>query len=320
MTVRWVVTVASVTAVLLGVGIEALRRRARTYHDRIAYHAAERRRLTADRQVRLRGAETDPAMRAVFLFDADRHLRAMTWHADREEQCRRAIWHPWQPVPTEPPEPPWPPIPPGLYPNSRTEPPDDAGRPRTPLLDALLFHPWRFPLGDWTVDPGVEDAWFRAPDGVRLNGWYAEAAQPRAVVLYAEGNAGNITGRRWVLGLLRDRLRCSVLVFDYRGYGRSEGSPSIPGILSDARAARRWLAERAGVTEGDIVLVGHSLGGAVAVDLAAHEGTRGLVLESTFSNLADVAERHFGRLGRLLAGSKLSSSQVQGGGSAGSKE
>jgi fermentation-respiration switch protein FrsA (DUF1100 family) len=299
--------VASVIAILLGIGSEAVRRRARACHHRIAYHAAERLRLTADREARLRGAETDPAMRAVFLFDADRHRRAIAWHADREDQFRRAAWRPWQPFPPEPPGPPWPPIPAELYPVARPDPSTGPQRPRTPLLDAFLFHPWRFPLGDWAIDPGFEDVWFRAPDGVRINGWYAVAAHPRAVVLYAEGNAGNITGRRRVLDLFRDRLRCSVLVFDYRGYGRSEGSPSIPGVLSDARAARQWLAGRARVAEGDIVLVGHSLGGAVAVDLAAHDGAGGLVLENTFSSLADVAERHFGRLGRLLAGGELDS-------------
>lgn len=98
-----------------------------------------------------------------------------------------------------------------------------------------------------------------------------------------------------------------MLLFDYRGYGRSEGVPTIDGVLADARAARHWLAERAGVTEKEIVLVGNSLGGAVAVDLAGRDGARGLVLENTFASLADVAERHFGRLTRLLVEGRLDS-------------
>ena len=306
-TVRRVAAVASITVVLLGVGIEAVRRRARACGDRAAYHEAERRRLTADGESRLRGAGADPAMSAVLSFDADRHRRASDWHADLEGRFRRAAWRPWQAVPREPAGPPWPPIPTGLYPVARPEPPASPVRSRTPMLDVFLFQPWRFPLGDWAADPGVEEVWFKAPDGTRLNGRYAGSARPRAVVLYAEGNAGNLTGRRWVLGLFRDRLGCSVLIFDYRGYGRSEGAPSIPGVLADARAARRWLAGRAGVAEGEIVLVGHSLGGAMAVDLAGRDGGRGLVLENTFSSLADVAERHFGRLGRLFAGGALDS-------------
>ena len=72
----------------------------------------------------------------------------------------------------------------------------------------------------------------------------------------------------------RDRAGVSVLIFDYRGYGRSEGEPCETGVLSDARAARSWLAHREGAAEGQIVLMGRSLGGAVAVDLAATDGTR----------------------------------------------
>jgi fermentation-respiration switch protein FrsA (DUF1100 family) len=83
------------------------------------------------------------------------------------------------------------------------------------------------------------------------------------------------------------------MIFDYRGYGRSEGAPDEEGILLDARAARRWLAARANTTEEQIVVMGRSLGGAVAVDLAARDGARGLILESTFTSLPDVAVDHY---------------------------
>jgi uncharacterized protein len=158
---------------------------------------------------------------------------------------------------------------------------------------SLVFHPSPFPDGRWEpCDLGHEEATFESGDGTRLHGWFAEAANPRAVVLYAHGNAGNLTSRAWVLRLFRDRLKCSVLVFDYRGYGKSDGEPDEAGVLADARAARRWLASRTGVAEKDIVLVGASLGGAVAVDLAAEDGARGLVLENTFTSLPDVAAEH----------------------------
>jgi fermentation-respiration switch protein FrsA (DUF1100 family) len=81
--------------------------------------------------------------------------------------------------------------------------------------------------------------------------------------------------------------------FDYRGFGRSEGEPSEHGILADARAARKWLALREGIAESDIVMMGQSLGGGVAVDLAARDGARGLVLASTFTSLPNVAGHHF---------------------------
>jgi fermentation-respiration switch protein FrsA (DUF1100 family) len=159
------------------------------------------------------------------------------------------------------------------------------------LEKSLVFHPRRYPEGNWQPKGlHCEDAWFQAPDGVRLHGWFAEAVRPQAVVLYAHGNAGNVADHAWVVEFFRDRLNCSVLVFDYRGYGKSEGMPSEAGILADARAARRWLAQRTSVVEQDIVLVGRSLGGGVMVDLAAKDGARGLVLENTFTSLPDMGQ------------------------------
>jgi fermentation-respiration switch protein FrsA (DUF1100 family) len=113
------------------------------------------------------------------------------------------------------------------------------------------------------------------------------------VVLFAHGNCGNLTDRWERIRLLANRLHATVLAFDYRGYGRSEGRPSETGLFADARAARKFLAEKAGVPESEIVLYGQSLGGAVAVDLAVRDGARGLILESTFTSLADVANHNF---------------------------
>jgi fermentation-respiration switch protein FrsA (DUF1100 family) len=143
---------------------------------------------------------------------------------------------------------------------------------------------------DWRP-PGLqyEDAHFESADGTRLYGWYCPVANPRARVLYCHGNGGNITYLWPELRMLTERLNVSVMAFDYRGYGRSEGTPSERGLLADARAARSWFAEREQIPEEQIVLYGRSLGGAVAVDLASHDGARGLVLESTFTSLPAVA-------------------------------
>jgi uncharacterized protein len=164
--------------------------------------------------------------------------------------------------------------------------------PLLSLEQRIVFRPVTYPKGNWALDPGVEDAWFQSFDGTELHGWYAAAQQPRAVVLFAHGNAGNITDPRPILHLFRDQMNASILAFDYRGYGRSCGRPSENGVLDDARAARMWLATRAGIPEADAVLVGHSLGGGVAVDLAARDGARGLVLLSTFTSLPDAAASH----------------------------
>lgn len=160
------------------------------------------------------------------------------------------------------------------------------------LETSLVFQPLRYPHGDWEVELPVEDAWFQADDGVRLHGWYLPHPQARAVILFFHGNAGNLTHRRWTLEHLH-RQRASVLLFDYRGYGRSEGSPSESGVLADGRAAREWLAQRAGVEPEQIVLMGESLGCGVAVTLAAEHPARALILEGSFTSLPDVAAEHY---------------------------
>jgi uncharacterized protein len=162
-----------------------------------------------------------------------------------------------------------------------------------PLERSLILQPRPFPAGDWEpTDLPHEDAVFKAADGTRLHGWFASPPHPREVVLFCHGNAGNVTSCDWALDFYRARLNCAILVFDYRGFGKSEGVPSETGLLQDARAARQWLAQRAGVEESAIVLVGRSLGGGVAVDLAAKDSARGLVLENTFASIREVVDTH----------------------------
>jgi len=165
--------------------------------------------------------------------------------------------------------------------------------PRGPLAaleTSLVFQPTKYPEGDWApAGLHFEEAYFTADDGTRLHGWYCPHPRPRAVVLLCHGNAGNITEWAGVLRRLNRRHGLAVMTFDYRGYGRSEGEPDEEGVLKDARAARAWLAGRAGVAERDIVLMGRSLGGAVAIDLAAEDGARALILQNTFTSLPAVA-------------------------------
>jgi len=159
--------------------------------------------------------------------------------------------------------------------------------------NSLIFFPMPYPGGDWRpTGLTFEDAWFQSADGTRLHGWYVFKKNARAAVLFCHGNAGNITHREHILQMLHHRVGVSTLIFDYRGYGRSEGKLSEAGVLADARAARRWLADREKIAEADVVLMGESIGGAVAVDLAARDGARALVLVSTFNSLPDVAAYH----------------------------
>lgn len=177
------------------------------------------------------------------------------------------------------------------------------------LARSVIFHPPKYPLGEWKPE-GVdfEEVIFTSPSGAKsflsfsssssaardlnLVGWYFpyKNGEPDAVILYSHGNASNITSFPRFAEMLRRRFRASVLVYDYRGYGKSEGSPSVKGILRDGRAAAEWLAAQEGIATADIVQWGQSLGGGVAIDLAAELGARALIVESSFTSLPDMAK------------------------------
>ncbi len=158
--------------------------------------------------------------------------------------------------------------------------------------EQFIFFPTRYPAGYWDLEgSSIENAWFTSADGTPLHGWYLRHPDPKWIILFCHGNAGNVTHRGDVLRILNDALDASVLIFDYQGYGRSSGRPSEKAVLRDARAARAWLAAREGVAEDEIVVMGRSLGGAVAVDLAAKDGAKALILESTFTSVPDMAKR-----------------------------
>ena len=163
--------------------------------------------------------------------------------------------------------------------------------PLRPLERSLIYYPAKPPAQSNTELAGsLEDARFQSSDGTQLHGIFINHPKPVAVALWMHGNAGNVSHRVDSLRLLSERHGMAALVFDYRGYGKSEGKPDEKGILEDARAARAWLANRMGVAESEIVLMGRSLGGGVAVDLAAKDGARGLVLASTFTSLPDAGK------------------------------
>ncbi len=125
-------------------------------------------------------------------------------------------------------------------------------------------------------------------DGLRLHGWHVPAEQARGTVLFMHGNAGNISHRLESIRIF-NRLGLSVLIFDYRGYGRSEGAPSEAGILRDAHAAWRHLALELGEPAHRIIVFGRSMGGAPATAVAAEHAPGALILESSFTSIPDLA-------------------------------
>jgi fermentation-respiration switch protein FrsA (DUF1100 family) len=169
-------------------------------------------------------------------------------------------------------------------------------------LDGLIYFPDRVMP---PPPPGVEERAIVAGDGVRLHAWWAPARDADApVLLWSHGNGGNVANREDIVLALQAR-GLSILAYDYRGYGRSEGEPSEAGLRLDARAAHDDLVAR-GVPASRIVCFGESLGGAVSIALAAERPCAAVIVVSTFTRLRDVARAHYGALA-ALAGSQFDS-------------
>lgn len=129
-----------------------------------------------------------------------------------------------------------------------------------------------------------------AEDGVRLSAWVVRGSASGRWMLYCHGNGGNLSTH---LGSIRTwhRAGLNVLMFDYRGYGRSEGEPFEQGLYRDAEAAWRYLTETLRISPAEIVVYGESLGGGVATWLAEKHAPRALMLKSTFTSVADMGAR-----------------------------
>jgi fermentation-respiration switch protein FrsA (DUF1100 family) len=159
-----------------------------------------------------------------------------------------------------------------------------------------------YPAKSLHVNPGnislqYESVDFNASDGISLHGWYIPAEKQRGVVLFCHGNGGNISHRLDTIKVLNE-LKLSVFIFDYRGYGKSGGTPTEKGTYNDAMAAWKYLRESKGIPAEKIIVHGRSLGGAIAVWLASETNPAALIVESSFTSIVDVAltmnlVRHF---------------------------
>jgi fermentation-respiration switch protein FrsA (DUF1100 family) len=146
-----------------------------------------------------------------------------------------------------------------------------------------------------------EDVTLTTADNVKLHGWWVPTRNARGTVLLMHGNAGNISHRLGYLTMF-NRLGYSVLLFDYRGYGKSGGHPDEEGTYRDAEAAWLHLTANRNVAARDIVMVAESLGGGVATWLALKYPPRALVLASTFRSVPDLGAQIYPWLPvRLLA-------------------
>jgi fermentation-respiration switch protein FrsA (DUF1100 family) len=175
----------------------------------------------------------------------------------------------------------------------------------------LVYHPPP-PLPNYqqAVQLGGEEVWLQAEDGAKLHGWFFPHEQSRLAVLYGHGNGEDAERNARLMARLRDELRASVFVFDYRGYGLSEGTPHESGVIMDGLAAQHWLADRMKISADEVVLYGRSLGGAVMVALAERLGAKALIVHGSFANMTDVAaDRYFWLPVRLLMRNRYESAE-----------
>jgi len=141
-------------------------------------------------------------------------------------------------------------------------------------------------------DLPFEDIWFTSSDSIRLHGWLIPASPSTHILLFCHGNAGNISHRLDNVRLLNQR-GISVFIFDYRGYGRSDGSISEKGFYLDSEAAHEVARKWAETHKAKLIVFGRSLGGIAATHLGATKSCDGLILESTFTNMGAMARAHY---------------------------
>ncbi|MGA3072655.1 MAG: alpha/beta hydrolase [Bryobacteraceae bacterium] len=173
------------------------------------------------------------------------------------------------------------------------------------VVSRLIFRPLRYPGGPWhtQAELGALDVWLRTSDGVRLHAWLVkppvEAPDSRLVTMYLKGNGTNLANRP---GHLREIAAAgsSVLILDYRGYGKSQGRPTERGLYRDADAGYDHLIGM-GYQPAQIVVLGESLGAAVAVDLARRRPCAGVILECAFTSFSAMAGTIVPLVGQFFA-------------------
>ncbi len=154
-----------------------------------------------------------------------------------------------------------------------------------------------YPERTLLTDPGniglsFENVSFETTDRVKLSGWFIRCVSPRGVILFCHGNAGNISHRLDSIQIFH-QLGLDVFIFDYRGYGQSEGKPSEDGTYRDVEAGWKYLIEERQLKPNRIIIFGRSLGGAIAAWQARNHTPGALILESTFTSFPDIGAKYY---------------------------
>lgn len=134
----------------------------------------------------------------------------------------------------------------------------------------------------------LENICYKTPDNVKINAWYVKAKENQPTIVFCHGNGGNLSYYQSILKFLSAN-GYGVFLFDYRGYGKSTGIPSEIGLYTDLKSAIHYLEDKKRIFKEQIVLWGQSLGGAVAIDIAAKNKFKGVIIQSSFTNVKDMA-------------------------------
>lgn len=135
-----------------------------------------------------------------------------------------------------------------------------------------------------------EDVYFKNAQGIILHGWFFQKPGAQKTVLFAHGNGGNISYRQHLITAILD-AGASVFIYDYSGYGLSQGKPTVPQALSDSEAAYNYLTDVKKIPLKDIVLYGESLGGGMVAHLLQTKDAGGIILDSTFTSVLGLAKK-----------------------------
>jgi len=158
------------------------------------------------------------------------------------------------------------------------------------LVNIFAFHPEPGNLiHPSAIDPSIQEIFIETSDGIALQAFFFPRAETNRIVLYFHGNAGNAS-MRLPEAVELARLGTNVLLLSYRGYGKSEGVPSEAGVYLDGQAALEFLQSGLGFALDHTIILGRSLGSAVAIELAQHQAVAGLILVTPFSSGRDLAQ------------------------------
>jgi len=141
--------------------------------------------------------------------------------------------------------------------------------------------------------PALEEVFIPCEDGLTINGLFAPGDKSKPVIVIFHGNAGDMTHRDFLLRVFNNELSHTVLLIDYHGFGKSEGTPTEKNLYLDGNASLQWLREEKDIKPEEVVLFGKSLGSGVAVELAKKNIFKGIILETPFASIASAARYHF---------------------------